>query len=551
MLSRRAFAGGVAGLALAGPLTGTAWGQAGPGLEAALAAIRAYAAAHMAMFNLPGLTLGLTAPGGFATSFDLGLADLESGRAISPDTLFQIGSISKLMTALMVHQLAAEGRFALSDPIARLLPTVPVPRDSGITVQHLLDHRSGLPGDAPLFPPGGLWTGYPPGTHWSYSNTGYDILGKLAESAGDKPLDRLLAERLFKPLGMGRTKGAIIAADRLQYAQGYVAANDTIPYARGVPLAPAGWVDVTFAAGNVASTAADMNRLIAALAAALKGGTMPGLNAAQTAAYLDHSAPTDSAAMRYGNGFMHVSNAARHYLHHTGGMVSTASAFHLDKASGVGALASTTLTGLAGYRPSSLTRFAVDALTEALAGRPLPKPPRLDDRVDAAAFIGRYSGPSGAFEVLPGAPLIISAGDRSAPLQAWGGNQFRTTHPEFARYCLLFERLGPRVTGASWGPAQFAKQGAPNSAIRSSDPALVKLAGRFSNDSPWWGVIEIVERGGRLWLGTEMPLIAMGGDLWRIGDDKRSPERGRFADPIDGRPQSFYFSGEKFIRHDI
>ena len=64
-------------------------------------------------------------------------------------------------------------------------------------------------------------------------------------------------------------------------------------------------------------------------------------------------------------------------------------------------------------------------------------------------------------------------------------------------------------------------------------------------------MIEIVERGGRLWLGTEMPLVAMGGDLWRIGADKRSPERGRFADPIGGRPQSFYFSGEKFVRHDI
>lgn len=549
MLTRRAFAGGVAGLALAGPLSSRAWAQAGPVLEPALAAIRDYAAAHKAAFGLPGLSLGLTGPNGFATIFELGLANLETGRGIGPDTLFQIGSITKLMTALMIHQLAAEGRFALSDPIARLLPTVPVP--AAITVQQLLDHRSGLPGDAPMFPPGGLWVGYPPGSHWSYSNTGYDILGKLAESAGGKPLDRLFEERLFKPLGMSRTKGAITAADRLQYAQGYVAANDTIPFARGVPLVPAGWVDVTFGAGCVASTATDMNRLMAALAASLNGDAMPGLNAEQTAVYLDHSAPTDSAAMRYGNGFMHVSNGTRHYLHHTGGMVSTSSAFHLDRASGVGCLVSTTLTGFAGYRPSSLTRFAVDALTETLAGRPLPKPPRLDDRVDATTFVGRYAGPSGAFEILPGAPLIISAGDQSAPLQSFGGNLFRTTHPDFARYSLLFERLGPRVTGASWGPAQYAKVGAPNSAIRSSDPALVKLAGRYSNDSPWWGVIEIVERGGRLWLGTEMPLVAMGGDLWRVGDDKRSPERGRFADPIDGRPQTFYFSGEKFIRHDI
>jgi D-alanyl-D-alanine carboxypeptidase len=552
MLTRRAFAGGLAGLAVSGPLGGMARAQGGSNLEAALAAIRAYAGAHKAMFNLPGMIVGLTAPGGFATTFDVGAASLEGPRAIGPDTLFQIGSISKLITALLVHQFAAEGRFALTDPIAQLLPTVPVPASAGITVQQLLDHRSGLPGDAPLFPPGGLWVGYDPGTHWSYSNTGYDILGKLAEQAGGKPLARLVEERILKPLGMDRSRGDIIAADRTRFAQGYEAANNSIPYARGVPLAPAGWVDVTFGAGNVASTAADMNRLTAALAGALRGGSLPGLSAAQTVAYLEHAAPSDSGAMRYGNGLMHVSSGQRRYLHHTGGMVSFSSAFHLDKASGVAAFASSTLTGLAGYRPSGLTRFAVDALTEAMAGRPLPTPPRLDDRVaDAPAYVGVYSGPAGTFEVLSGGPLTISAGGRSAALQPLGNNLFRTTHPDFSRYTLMFERAGPRVSAASWGPAQFAKRGATAARGAPSDPALAKLAGRFVNDSPWWGVLEIVERGGKLWIGTETPMVAIADELWRIGDDKRSPERGRFADPINGRPQSFYFSGEKFVRHDI
>jgi hypothetical protein len=295
-----------------------------------------------------------------------------------------------------------------------------------------------------------------------------------------------------------------------------------------------------------------MNRLVAALAAAMKGGTMPGLNAEQTAAYLDHSAPTDSAAMRYGNGFMHVTSGTRQYLHHTGGMVSFSSSFHLDKASGVGAFASASLTGLAGYRPTSLTRFAVDALTEALAGNPLPAPQKLDDRVaHAASYFGIYAGPAGEFEILPGGLLTLSAGGRSAQLQPLGNDLFRTTHPDFARYSLLFERTAGKISGASWGPAQFARRGTSTARGAPSDPALARLAGRYSNDSPWWGVIEIVERGGKLWLGTETPLVAINDDLWRIGDDRRSPERGRFADPINGRPQTFYFSGEKFIRHDI
>ncbi len=555
ILTRRGFTGGLIGLAAGSALPVRAFAQAQslpqPRFDAAIAAIRAYAGAHVAAFGLPGLTVGLTAPGGFSTIFDLGHANRDSRSPIGADTLFQVGSISKLMTALVVHQLAAEGKFALSDPIARLLPTIPLPSVEGITVQHLLDHRSGLPADAPLFPAGGLWTGFEPGTYWSYSNTGYDILGKLAEQVGGKPLGRLLEERLFGPLGMSRTRGAITARDRTLFAQGYEAANNSFPYARGVPLAPAGWVDVTFGAGSVASTAADMNRLYAAMSEGVRGAALPGLNPAQTKTYLTHAAPTDSPAMNYGNGLMHVGDGLRRYLHHTGGMVSFSSAFHLELASGAAAFASASLSGLAGYRPKLLSKYAVDALAAAIAGKPLPAAPRIDDRlVGAAAFVGRYTGPAGTFEVLPGSPLTLSADGRSAALQPWGGTVFRTTHPDFARFSLMFERVAGKVVAAAWGPDQFARAG---SGVRPAptDPALARLAGRYVNDSPWWGVVEVVERGGKLWLGTEVPLVALGRDLWRIGDDRRSPERAAFADPIGERPQTLVFSGEKFVRHDI
>ena len=131
-----------------------------------------------------------------------------------------------------------------------------------IKVQHLLDHVAGLPADAPTFPDGGLWTAYAPGEHWHYSNTGYDILGKLAEHLGGKPLDRLLEERIFAPLGMRRTRGAIIAADRLLYAQGYEAADPT-SRSRAAPRwpRPPGSTGHVWR-GSVASTADDMNRFL-------------------------------------------------------------------------------------------------------------------------------------------------------------------------------------------------------------------------------------------------------------------------------------------------
>ena len=68
-----------------------------------------------------------------------------------------------------------------------------------------------------MFPARGLWTTYAPGAHWHYSNTGYEILGKLAEHAGQQPLARLFHDRIFAPLGMTRTRGAILGRDRMLF----------------------------------------------------------------------------------------------------------------------------------------------------------------------------------------------------------------------------------------------------------------------------------------------------------------------------------------------
>jgi CubicO group peptidase (beta-lactamase class C family) len=550
-LSRRAFTGGTIGLAFASQLGAPASAQAPPEFAGAVAAIRAYAEAHARYFGLPSLTLGLTAPNGIATVLDFGFANRDSRTAIGPDTLFQIGSISKSMTAAVIHELVGEGRVRLDSRISDLLPTVPLPRGNAITIQHLLDHTAGLPDSAPMFPEGGLWTGYAPGAHWHYSNTGYDILGKVAEHLGGKPLAQMLLERIFRPVGMTRTRGAIIGPDRTSYAQGYEAADPTAVFARGMPLAPAAWVDVTFGAGSVASTADDMTRFLRSLANAAQGRGGLGLSPEQGKAFTSHFVPSDTPGMSYGNGLMHVANAGRSYLHHTGGMVSFSSSFHIDIASGVGAFASSAISAFAEYRPRLLTRFAVDAITNAMAGHSPPAAPSLDVLLpNAASYIGGYAGPSGAFEVRAGSPLKIVTKDGEAELQPWGGDIFRTTHPAFHQFSLMFERTKGVITGASWGPSSFLKHGATAS-IAPANAALAMLAGRYVNDSPWIGTANVVERGGKLWVGTETPMTKIGDNLWRVGQESWSPERASFANFIDGRPQTFLFSGEKFLRHDV
>ena len=158
LISRRAFTGGALGAAVAVQLPGRAWAQRPAAIGSAIDAIGAYAEAHQRYFNLPGLTLGLSLPDGTGKTMNFGYANADARTPITDETLFQIGSISKAMTAAVLHQFVAEGRLRLTDRVSDLLPAIPLPPGNAIQVQHLLDHVAGLPADAPSFPDGGLWT---------------------------------------------------------------------------------------------------------------------------------------------------------------------------------------------------------------------------------------------------------------------------------------------------------------------------------------------------------------------------------------------------------
>src|SRR5689334_16007231 len=103
-LSRRTFTGGALSLALGSQTIFPAWAQARPELAGAIEAIRAYGQKHLDHFYLPGMTLGLVTPDGARTILNFGYANREARTPIRPDTLFQIGSISKVMVAVLLHQ---------------------------------------------------------------------------------------------------------------------------------------------------------------------------------------------------------------------------------------------------------------------------------------------------------------------------------------------------------------------------------------------------------------------------------------------------------------
>ena len=163
--------------------------------------------------QIPGCAIMVRHEGKVALCQGYGMANLEHGVRVTPQTIFQSGSMGKPFTALGIMLLVEEGKLALDDPVAKYLK---VPSSwSGITVRHLLTHTSGL-GDYPEdFSLRGDYTeddffkmvtaqplAFAPGARWSYSNLGYLSLGILMHKVTGKFYGDFLEERVFGPLGM-------------------------------------------------------------------------------------------------------------------------------------------------------------------------------------------------------------------------------------------------------------------------------------------------------------------------------------------------------------
>ena len=150
-----------------------------------------------------------------------GKANLEYGVDVTPQTLFQSGSVGKQFTAMAVMLLVEEGKLSLDDPVSKYLKDdLKVPDAwSGITVRHLLTHTSGL-GDYPkwityreYYDDKGLLDMitmerlcYAPGERFEYSNLGYVTLGILITRVSGEFYGDFLKKRVFGPLGMEHTR---------------------------------------------------------------------------------------------------------------------------------------------------------------------------------------------------------------------------------------------------------------------------------------------------------------------------------------------------------
>ena len=170
--------------------------------------------------QIPGVAIAVVKHGKIVKAKGYGFANIEHSVPVLPVTVFQSGSIGKQFTAAGVLLLAEEGKLGLDDLISRYLTNSPPPWQ-GITVRHLLNHTSGIPDydtqkelnlrqDYTEEELAALATGlkldFARESDWSYSNTGYVLLGIIVHRVSGQFYGDFLQERIFKPLGMTSTR---------------------------------------------------------------------------------------------------------------------------------------------------------------------------------------------------------------------------------------------------------------------------------------------------------------------------------------------------------
>lgn len=283
-------------------VAGATAGHAEPGT---IERIEEHVAEGIRANRIPGAALAVVDANGEVHLRGFGVTARGGHEAVTPDTPFVIGSVTKSMTALAVLQLVEDGAVGLDDPVARHLTGFevrPAAWSEQVTVRRLLDQTSGLPAlagapattwlrDVPIAEAARHVNGTElvsePGAAWQYANANYVLLGALIEEVTGRPYADHLEERVFAPLGMTRTTARLDEARRLGLRDGH-------RYVLGVPVAHLTHDEGIVPSGLVVSTAHDLGRYVQAL---LRGGELDGERVLSEAGVDDLFTPRAAATL--------------------------------------------------------------------------------------------------------------------------------------------------------------------------------------------------------------------------------------------------------------
>ncbi len=289
--------------------------------------------------SIPGLQVAVAVDGRLVWSETFGYADVERRVPVTRTTLFRIGSVSKPLTAAAVAQLVEAGKLDLDAPVQRYVPSFPM-KPWPVTTRALAGHLAGIrhyrgaefvlnqsyasvTEGLTIFADDSLL--YEPGTRFSYSSYGWNLISAVVEGASGEGFLRYMSTHVFGPLGLAHTapdRADSLVPDRTRF-------YDRDSAAGFVPSSP---VDNSYkwAGGGFLSTAEDLVRFGSAL-------LRPGFVQAATLDLLFTSQRTRAGqAVGYGIGWFVSTDTLGHRLaFHGGGSIGGTTAFGVDRDSRV------------------------------------------------------------------------------------------------------------------------------------------------------------------------------------------------------------------------
>jgi len=370
-------------------------------------------AAEMQKAGIPGAAVAVVVGDTVVWTKGFGVASVETGAAVTPDTLFQIGSMTKSLTAAAVLTAAAQGVLSVDRPasayVAGLTACV-----GAATIAQLLSHTGGLIDEPDEFGTHGedglgayqrTWTDeyclLPPGRAFSYSNSGFALAGLALQEVAKSPFADVMKARVLGPLGMTRTTFRPTEAMTWPLAVGHRASTaGTLEVVRPLANDTRLWP-----AGTLYSSVNDLARFMVAL---MNDGRVGGIQALPTgvaARMRTVHVQSPSTSQGYGQGLFFSRGGVE--FGHGGTMTGYVAQLTIRDGRAFGGPALpvgvVVLTNGDGVNPSAIVEVAMQAGTAEVARRTGvetitfsdggPIPPRTLTEAEAGAFPGVYRNP--------------------------------------------------------------------------------------------------------------------------------------------------------------
>jgi serine beta-lactamase-like protein LACTB len=471
--------------------------------EAAVRALDRFIAAEVADKGLPALSVALVDDQKVVWAKGYGLADPKAKAPATADTVYRVGSVSKLFTDIAVMQLVEQGKLDLDAPVTKYLSDFkPISKyDKPITLRQLMSHRAGLVREPPVgnyFDPSVRALDrtvrslnqtelvLEPGTKTKYSNAGIAVVGFLLEDTQKQPFARYLHNRVLDPLGMKDSS----FEPRLDLNARLAAATMWTYHGREFP-APTFELGMA-PAGSMYSTVNDLGRFLSAMFAGGKGPGGQVLKAETLKQMWTPQFVKEGDKSGFGIGFHVTELEGRRRVGHGGAIYGFATELAALPAEKLGAVVTTSRDCANG----TTTRVADTALRQMLAAKQGKAPPPIatTEPVGAEAarkLAGRYAKDGKGVDLIERGGRLWMLSLRGGPMVEVRKQGDGLVVDDRQRYGTKLKAEGDRLT--------VGDQTFPRVAVEKPAPAPEKWRGLIGEYGWDHNVLYVLEKDGRLY----------------------------------------------------